>query len=1038
MQQLVAEVEEAKAAERELLQNDSYDGGYSLRVEKVGSRYEVHVSSTTANSTRILHWGVDEWATPPQAAWPPGSRREGNAVQTPFSGHSLSFTFDEDWAPARMCFVMKMADTERGGDVWVNNNGVGYGALLKPPGMDSVFDRVLSCEGGSEHWSLFQRLALVNEVLDAADAAGPTGMGFVFAWLRLSHQRRLDWYRKANYQPKDQSHMQKVVAQRLTHKAFASKHPLNRQMARMALAGLPRGGGDGDAIRHGILDIMRSNGIKEGHRPGLDEPFLEQWHQKLHTNSGPDDIAICEAYLAFLHSGNHDDYWRVLWDSGRVTREQLETMSKPLKAWPMHLPHLINPFKHYLWTLKTVHSGANLDTALEMSKGLLDEDLRWNLFDLKDHRDEWWVPGKVVELREKLAPYWKCEGASRDVMLLDIALEELLRRRVESQQLQNLQGDDLVALVDLLLRNARVNETSAALQQCAGLWSRVIGEQRWGPEWCRRALAALSATQHALARYGDDVYAVVQGPAEAFGAACGIEAVHITNFGEEVVRSQAVFLLSLLSQHLEPKLRATAGLGHWQVVSQAAARGEVVVVGELSEVQGKRFSRPTVLLAERVGGEEDIPVGVQAVLTRSATDVLSHIAIRARCQGVLLATCFDGATWGAVGQLAGQFAVLDVTPSGEVHATIADAQQAALLHSADVSALAPLRLAAPRPGNGEWVLPMDQFAEGRVGAKSGNLAALRSALPQWIHVPSSVALPFGAFERVLGDSANADTAAALSRLEGELAAAADKSDDSAGVPPQLEAIRKLIGSRLKAPEALRSELSGAAASAGLIPSASAWAGDGAAWRSAWGAVCRVWASKWNDRAWLSRRLRAVPEQDLVMAVLLQQIVPAQYAFVLHTADPVSGARDSVVGELVLGLGESLVGNHPGSALSFSAAHGAAPEVCGYPSKPFGLFSAGGTRQGVLIARSDANGEDLEGFAGAGLYDSVPFPPSQERALDYGAEPLLWDASFRSQLLAELVGVGRAVEAAAGGAPQDIEGCWCEGKFTVVQARPQQL
>ncbi len=35
----------------------------------------------------------------------------------------------------------------------------------------------------------------------------------------------------------------------------------------MALSGLPRGGGDGDAIRMGILHIMRENGIREGHRP---------------------------------------------------------------------------------------------------------------------------------------------------------------------------------------------------------------------------------------------------------------------------------------------------------------------------------------------------------------------------------------------------------------------------------------------------------------------------------------------------------------------------------------------------------------------------------------------------------------------------------------------------------------------------------------------------------------------------------------------------------------------------------------------------
>lgn len=44
-------------------------------------------------------------------------------------------------------------------------------------------------------------------------------------------------------------------------------------------------------------------------------------------------------------------------------------------------------------------------------------------------------------------------------------------------------------------------------------------------------------------------------------------------------------------------------------------------------------------------GMEDIPPGVTAVLTESTTDVLSHVAIRARSQGVLLATCFDEAEW---------------------------------------------------------------------------------------------------------------------------------------------------------------------------------------------------------------------------------------------------------------------------------------------------------------------------------------------------------------------------------------------------------
>lgn len=47
------------------------------------------------------------------------------------------------------------------------------------------------------------------------------------------------------------------------------------------------------------------------------------------------------------------------------------------------------------------------------------------------------------------------------------------------------------------------------------------------------------------------------------------------------------------------------------------------------------------------------------------------------------------------------------------------------------------------------------------------------------------------------------------------------------------------------------------------------------------------------------------------------MLPGEYAFVLHTASPFTGARGEMYGELVCGLGETLVGNHPGRPLAFS-------------------------------------------------------------------------------------------------------------------------
>lgn len=57
-------------------------------------------------------------------------------------------------------------------------------------------------------------------------------------------------------------------------------------------------------------------------------------HQKLHNNTTPDDVPICQAYLAFLESnGDEGRYWRVLSDNG-ITRQRLEGFDRPIKSAP--------------------------------------------------------------------------------------------------------------------------------------------------------------------------------------------------------------------------------------------------------------------------------------------------------------------------------------------------------------------------------------------------------------------------------------------------------------------------------------------------------------------------------------------------------------------------------------------------------------------------------------------------------------------------------------------------------------------------------
>ena len=66
------------------------------------------------------------------------------------------------------------------------------------------------------------------------------------------------------------------------------------------------------------------------------------------------------------------------------------------------------------------------------------------------------------------------------------------------------------------------------------------------------------------------------------------------------------------------------------------------------------------------------------------------------------------------------------------------------------------------------------------------------------------------------------------------------------------------------------QVASTAESSGLIQQGE-WAADSAEWQNAWNAICKVWASKWNDRAWLSRTARGIKDGDLKMAALLQKV-----------------------------------------------------------------------------------------------------------------------------------------------------------------------
>ena len=73
------------------------------------------------------------------------------------------------------------------------------------------------------------------------------------------------------------------------------------------------------------------------------------------------------------------------------------------------------------------------------------------------------------------------------------------------------------------------------------------------------------------------------------------------------------------------------------------------------------------------------------------------------------------------------------------------------------------------------------------------------------------------------------------------------------------------------------------------------------------AVGRCWASLYTERALEYRRQHGLSVEQSRLAVLVQQLVPADVSMVVFSANPVSGSREELVINASYGLGESIVG-----------------------------------------------------------------------------------------------------------------------------------
>lgn len=165
------------------------------------------------------------------------------------------------------------------------------------------------------------------------------------------------------------------------------------------------------------------------------------------------------------------------------------------------------------------------------------------------------------------------------------------------------------------------------------------------------------------------------------------------------------------------------------------------------------------------------------------------------------------------------------------------------------------------------------------------------------------------------------------------------------------------------------------------------------------AVKKCWASLWTARAIAYRANQGIDPDTVALAVLVQEMVDAEFSGILFTANPITGHRDEMIINAAWGLGEAIVSGR------VSPDTITAEKVTGKVKQ----YDVAKKTVRTVTAESGTREETLKGW--------------QRRS------KVMKEAQIR-----ELVSIARRIESFYG-SPQDIEFCFAQNRFFIVQSRP---
>ena len=1013
-----------------------------------------------------LHWAVYKknnaslWIHPVEKFYPKNTvDADKCSVDTSFEKNKIEFDFeiksDDENIFQGINFVLKNLSNGK----WYNNYGQNYrieiikrektiyneennSELIIPECIKDAVD----LEGNAGNWSLMHRYQKVRDCLFLLDLENPKESLWIYIWLKYSFRRLLTWQRQFNTPPKDLQWSMHCLTFELT-KRFSELYTISKNnknknkyfclspkmIIKDSCVLVGKGRENGQRIRDEILNIFHKFHISE-----KIDSFYEQWHQKLHNNTTPDDIIICQALVNFLRTNNMQEFWNTL-NYGGVNKQRLESFERKITMEPYYEPAYLHDFENFLNLLKEVHGSADLILMFDQSKYAFGNNSQIfnEIIYFKDDWDTlkqiWRVTNGREILKNLIENAMNDQGKLRDLLFFDDALQLYLRQIIEKILHINLDFNNYVSIITALLKNLNLYvdnfpEIEICLKDWIAFGENLKNEVTKGNIDSAMKVQSITDRIGRLLGHVIDYYNTVFAPrATYFGKGCKVDEKLVDIFTEEEIRGSIFFALSSILKKIQPILRNKANLGPWLIISRGCNEnicGKVRYEKDLKTIQLEQFKEKTILLTENVGGSEEIPINCNAVIILNSNnypDMLAHISVRARNLKVALLVCFEQNMYQALKDNNDKFLEIKFNGNNIEYKNINNAKEQKE-KKADEEINKSIKPTKFDDKFNKAYIEIDEFENDKVGAKSNNLKKIYKKLPVWIKYPESFSIPFNVFDYFLNLQENSNEKESLSNLIFKLDSLSENELNKS--TEILNNCASIIINQMSIPEdneyykQLKQRLEKFGINEKELPEAIK-------------SIKRVWASKFNERAFISCRKIGIKLKEISMAVLCQKIIEAEYAFVIHTKNPSNNDKNEIYCEMVYGMGESLVGAYEGQSFSFIYNKETKNiNIVTYPNKSIALKNKG------FIFRSDSNTEDLEGFAGAGLFDSIPIVEYEEVNMEYGINKIFCDENWKREMMKNIGNLGLEIERIFEGVPQDIEGVYSNKEFYIVQTRPQ--